>query len=101
MQNRKDELVQTLWDLFKDVHGVRPRGMDYDRWSLTDLEWEVAMLQNQLEDDLRWEREQQDRAINACMDAGASDIATAMRWLEDAYDDMGWGDYTCEEVELV
>jgi len=84
MQNRKDELIQTLWDLFKDVHGVRPRGMNYDRWSLTDLEWEVAMLQNQLEDDLRWEREQQDRAINACMDAGASDIATAMRWLEDA-----------------
>ena len=89
MQNRKDELIQTLWDLFKDVHGVRPRGMDYDRWSLTDLEWEVAMLQQSLEDDLRWEREQEDRAINACMEVGASDIATAMRWLEDAYD-MAW-----------
>ena len=89
MQNRKDELIQTLWDLFKDVHGVRPRSMDYDRWSLTDLEWEVAMLQQSLEDDLRWEREQEDRAINACMEVGASDIATAMRWLEDAYD-MEW-----------
>ena len=86
MQNRKDELIQTLWDLFKDVHGVRPRGMDYDRWSVTDLEWEVAMLQQSLEDDLRWEREQEDRAINACMEVGASDIATAMRWLEDAYE---------------
>ena len=89
MQNRKDELIQTLWDLFKDVHGVRPRSIDYDRWSLTDLEWEVAMLQRQLEDDLRWEREQEDRAINACMEVGASDIATAMRWLEDAYG-MEW-----------
>ena len=89
MQNRKDELIQTLWDLFKDVHGVRPRGMDYDRWSVTDLEWEVAMLQQSLEDDLRWEREQEDRAINACMECGASDIATAMRWLEEAYD-MEW-----------
>ena len=89
MQNRKDELIQTLWDLFKDVHGVRPRGMDYDRWSVTDLEWEVAMLQQSLEDDLRWEREQEDRAINACMEVGAIDIATAMRWLEDAYD-MEW-----------
>jgi len=89
MQNRKDELIQTLWDLFKDVHGVRPRGMDYDRWSVTDLEWEVAMLQQSLEDDLRWEREQEDRAINACMEFGASDIATAMRWLEEAYD-MEW-----------
>ena len=89
MQNRKDELVQTLWDLFKEVHGVRPRGMNYDRWSLTDLEWQVAMLQQSLEDDLRWEREQEDRAINACMEVGASDIATAMRWLEDAYE-MEW-----------
>ena len=89
MQNRKDELIQTLWELFKDVHGVRPRGMDYDRWSVTDLEWEVAMLQKSLEENLRWEREQENRAINACMDVGASDIATAMRWLEDAYE-MEW-----------
>jgi hypothetical protein len=89
MQNRKDELIQILWDLFKDVHGVRPRGMDYDRWSVTDLEWEVAMLQQSLEDDLRWEREQEDRALNAGMEVGASDIATAMRWLEDAYE-MEW-----------
>ena len=89
MQNYRDEMLQTLWDLFKDVHGVRPCGMSYDRWSLTDLEWEVAMLQRQLDDDLRWEREMEDRAINACMDCGASDIATAMRWLEEAYD-MEW-----------
>ena len=85
----KNELIVTLWDLFKDVHGVRPRGMDYDRWSVTDLEWEVAMLQQSLEEDLRHEREMEDRAINACMDCGASVIATAMRWLEDAYD-MEW-----------
>ena len=85
----KNELVQTLWDLFKEVHGVRPRGMGYEKYSVADLEWEVAMLKRQLEADLRWEREQEDRAINACMDAGASDIATAMRWLEDAYE-MEW-----------
>ena len=82
----KNELIQTLWDLFKEVHGVRPRGMGYEKYSVADLEWEVAMLQRQLEADIRWEREQEDRAINACMDCGASDIATAMRWLEDAYD---------------
>jgi len=85
----KDEMLQTLWDLFKDVHGVRPRGMGYEKYSVTDLEWEVAMLQRSLEDEIRWEREQEDRAINACMDCGASDIATAMRWLEEAYD-MEW-----------
>ena len=61
----KNELVQTLWDLFKEVHGVRPRGMGYEKYSVTDL------------------------AINACMDVGASYIGTAMRWLEEAYD-MEW-----------
>ena len=85
----KNELIQTLWDLFKEVHGVRPHGMGYEKYSVADLEWEVAMLQRQLEADIRWEREQEDRAINACMDCGASDIATAMRWLEDAYE-MEW-----------
>ena len=89
MQNHRDEMLQTLWDLFKDVHGVRPRGMGYEKYSTTDLEHEVARLQRSLEDEIRWEREQEDRAINACMDCGASDIATAMRWLEEAYD-MEW-----------
>ena len=86
----KYELIQTLWCLFKQVHGVRPRGRDYEKYSVTDLEWEVAMLRRQLEEDIRHEREMEDRAINACMDVGASDIATAMRWLEEAYDDMEW-----------
>ena len=85
----RDEMLQTLWDLFKEVHGVRPRGRDYANWHISDLEMEVWQLQRQLEDDLRYQREQEDRAINACMDCGASDIATAMRWLEDAYE-MEW-----------
>tara|TARA_R110001606_G_scaffold385523_2_gene549079 strand:+ start:786 stop:1055 length:270 start_codon:yes stop_codon:yes gene_type:complete len=85
----KDELLQTLWDLFKEVHGVRPRGMGYDLCSITDLQSEVAFLEHMLEEEIRHEREMEDRAINACMDCGASDIATAMRWLEDAYE-MEW-----------
>lgn len=85
----KNELVQTLWDLFKEVHGVRPRGMGYEKWSVVDLEHEVARLELSLEEEIRHQRDMEDRAINACMDCGASDIATAMRWLEDAYE-MEW-----------
>ena len=86
---RKQDLIDELWDLFKALHGVRPRGMNYATWNLIDLEHEVYRLQLCLEEDIRWEREQEDRAINACMDVGASDIGTAMRWLEEAYD-MEW-----------
>jgi len=63
----KDELVQTLWDLFKEVHGVRPRGMGYEKYSVTDLEHEVAHLQRSLEEEIRHEREMEDRAINVYM----------------------------------
>ena len=52
----KDELLQTLWDLFKEVHGVRPRGMGYEKYSVTDLEHEVARLQRSLEEEIRHER---------------------------------------------
>jgi len=85
----KDEMLQTLWDLFKDVHGVRPRGMGYEKYSVTELEHEIAHLQRSLEEEIRHEREMEDRAINSCMDCGCRDIGTAMRWLEDAYD-MEW-----------
>jgi len=85
----KDELIQTLWDLFKEVHGVRPRGMGYEKYSVTDLEHEVARLEQSLEEEIRHEREMEDRAINSCMDSGCPDISTAMRWLEDAYE-MEW-----------
>ena len=89
MQNYRDEMLQILWDLFKDVHGVRPRGMGYEKYSTIDLEHEVARLEQSLEEDIRHQREMEDRAINSCMDSGCPDIATAMRWLEDAYD-MEW-----------
>jgi len=38
---------------------------------------------------LRHQRKLEDDAINSCMACGAPDIATAMRWLEDAYE-MEW-----------
>jgi len=63
--------------------------MGYEKYSVTDLEHEIAHLERSLEADIRHQRDMEDRAINACMDSGASDIGTAMRWLEDAYE-MEW-----------
>ncbi len=85
----KRELIQTLWDLFKEVHGVRPHGMGYEKYSVADLEYEIAHLERSLDEELRHQRKLEDDAINSCMDSGCPDIATAMRWLEDAYE-MEW-----------
>jgi hypothetical protein len=64
-------------DLYKDVHGIRPRGIQ-------PTAEHVEYLQRELEYQLAEERAIEDASINACMAHGAPDIDTAMRWLEDA-----------------
>ena len=70
-------------DLYKDVHGIRPRGIQ-------PTAEHVDYLQRQLEYQLAEERAIEDASINACMDHGAPDIDTAMRWLEDAEIHLQW-----------
>jgi len=64
-------------DLYKDVYGFRPRGIVPTAELLDSLQRE---LNNQLAED----RAIEDKSINSCMDHGAPDIDTAMRWLEEA-----------------
>tara|TARA_E500000331_G_scaffold255118_1_gene245670 strand:+ start:184 stop:513 length:330 start_codon:yes stop_codon:yes gene_type:complete len=79
-------------DMHKDCYGVRPSS-DRCAWfsALSDadkqLEWD--RMQASIEEELRHQRKLEDDAINSCMDSGCPDIATAMRWLEDAYE-MEW-----------
>ena len=64
-------------DLYKDVHGIRPRGivptpemMDY--------------LQRELEYQLAEEQAVQQNAVDVCMSVGAPSTDVALRWLEQA-----------------
>ena len=50
----------------------------------------VDYLQRELEYQLAEERAIEDASINACMDHGAPDIDTAMRWLEQANIHAEW-----------
>ncbi len=70
-------------DLYNDVHGIRPRG-------IVPTPEMVDYLQRELEYQLAEERAIEDASINACMDHGAPDIDTAMRWLEDAEVHLQW-----------
>ena len=70
-------------DLYKDVHGIRPRG-------IVPTPEMVDYLQRELEYQLAEERATEDASINACMAHGAPDIDTAMRWLEDAEIHLQW-----------
>ena len=81
----KQELVDILWDLFKDVHGVRPRYMDYASWPMADLQEEVTRLQLSLLEQLEQERQQEARMYANIMSVGCPSREDADRWIEDAY----------------
>ena len=65
---QKQDYLDILWDLFKDVHGVRPRGMYDNTWHIEDLRAEEA------------------RQVQLCIEVGAPDEATASRWLDEAWE---------------
>lgn len=47
----RDQLVCIWWDLYKDVHGVRPRGVDTSGWTVEDLQHQLANLESMLRED--------------------------------------------------
>jgi hypothetical protein len=54
------ELQSLVWEMYKDVTGIRPRHMDFDSMSLEDLQREVDYLDRQMqasiEQDAMWDR---------------------------------------------
>jgi len=82
----KQEYLDILWDLFKDVHGVRPHGLYDNTWPLADLMQEVSFLQGCLDDMLKQERIEAARTLMEVMSVGCPDEQTAERWLDDAWE---------------
>jgi hypothetical protein len=90
----------TIWDLFKDVNGFRPRHMDLDSMSLEELNELYDSLLVELKEVNAREAARQAEAVAAfeskvdeLMESGAKDRATAIRWLKDAEgDSYTWHD---------
>jgi len=81
------DMAQAYSDTFKELHGVRPYVPSW--WGWNEYSDELQNVQSLLAEELRYRRKLENDAINSCMDSGCPDIATAMRWLEDAYE-MEW-----------
>lgn len=84
------QMRQQLWDLYKDAHGVRPRWINFE--TITDEEVDSITQGCYAElERLAMEEEQADKAFWDRMEAMAADysidVATALRWTRDAYDD--------------
>lgn len=84
------------WDLYKDVHGVRPRGVDTSNWTLEGFNAQINALSIALEEQNAEEQKNQALAVERfenrirqhIMD-GAGDRETALLWIKR---DSGMGD---------
>jgi len=95
------------WDMYKDAHGFRPRGIDTSTWTLQDFQLEFASLQEvivreeanrQVAEKEAVDKFEQHVTNTICM--GARDRETALRWIMDASNANGDWEYLCYDLGL-
>ena len=93
-QYERYNMESTIWDLYKDVHGIRPRWMNFEAMSDAELEAEYNSLLVELEEENKREAEEQERAVasfEAKLDSlvamGAGSREKAIQWIIDAEGD--------------
>lgn len=95
------------WDMYKDAHGVRPRGIDTSTWTMQDFQQEFASLQEvivreeanrQVAEKEAVDKFEQHVTNTICM--GARDRETALRWIMDASNANGDWEYLCYDLGL-
>jgi len=73
-------LAQAFSDLYKDLHGIRPRGARYDALSVEKLGEMVSALQADLAAEIAWEQVQAEDAAKAV----AHEAAVTCPWMDRA-----------------
>lgn len=105
--SRKDQLAAMHYDFYKDVHGVRPRWMNYDEMTEQELESQLEQLGRESDIQAKEEAIREAKAsedvehviLNLRM-SGAHDRAMAVRWLHEAHGTSGDNEYLCFTLGL-
>ena len=85
---KRSDVLSWISDLYKDVHGVRPRGYNFHEWTDAELEVYTDELIAQLKENEELDRLQQEADVKRFQDQiqktielGAGDRKTALKWL--------------------
>ena len=102
-----EELSGAHWDMYKDAFGVRPRGVDTSKWTVSDFEHELDFLAVVIDNGNKDRIERETAAIAvfearlvSLVDIGAKDRAMAMRWIHEAEGSNGDDEFLCYLVGL-
>ena len=102
-----EQAQSIFWDMYKDAHGVRPRGIDTSTWTLEDFQAEFARLQVVIkrEAEQRWIAQHEaahafEMRMQSVLACGAKDREMAMRWIHEAEGTNGDDEFLCWTLGL-
>jgi hypothetical protein len=97
-----EQLACEYWDFYKEANGFRPRGIDTSSWTVEQFKAEFTELGRICSQNEAIRKEDEARAavkfearIAGLIASGASDRATAIRWVADAEDAGQDAEYLC------
>lgn len=97
-----EQMACQYWDMYKDAHGVRPRGIDTSNWTeeqfLKEFEYLGKVIDQEeaqrKEDEARASHDFEMRVLNLQM-SGAKSREQALRWIHEAENTNGDDEYLC------
>lgn len=102
----RNELASTYSDMYKDVHGFRPR-VDTWHWTEQDfqdeIEWLSKELQTKMDEEEMYQKQNAadfEIRIGKTIELGAGDRETALRWIHEAEGTDGDNDYLCFKLNI-
>lgn len=97
-----EQMACQYWDMYKDAHGVRPRGIDTSSWTEGDFIKEFNYLGCLIEQQEEARREDErlaavkfEQRVQMLIGMGAGDRETALRWIHEAEGSNGDDEYLC------
>lgn len=97
-----EQMACQYWDMYKDAHGVRPRGINTSSWTEEDFIKEFDYLGKVLKEQAAARCEAEKGAvrdfearIGEMINLGANDRKTALRWIHEADGSGGDDEFLC------
>jgi hypothetical protein len=97
-----EQMACQYWDMYKDAHGIRPRGIDTSSWTEEDFLKEFDYLGRLIteQEEARVEAEHMasvrfEQRVLDLMATGAGNRETALRWIHEAEGSNGDDEFLC------
>ena len=96
-----------FWDMYKDAHGIRPRGIDTSTWTIEQFQQEFEYLGRVIANNENQRKvfeadaiEKFEKHVTDTICMGAGNRETALRWIMDASNANGDWEYLCYDLGL-